>query len=45
MAEPEYFICIGEEAIPLIRQYKIRGIMNRYSLNNDQFNGRWDKII
>lgn len=44
MAEPEYFICTGEEAKPLVKQYSTRGIMNRTSLNSEQFKGRWDKI-
>ena len=44
MTEPEYFICTGSEAIPLIKQYETRGIMNRYSLNNEGFISRWDKI-
>ncbi len=44
MTEPEYFICIGNEAIPLIKQYETRGILNRYSLNNEDFKDRWDKI-
>jgi len=45
MTEPEYFICLGEEAIPLIKQYEKRGIINRYSLNNENYKGRWDRII
>lgn len=45
MSEPEYFICTGEEAFTLVKQYETRGIMNRYSLNNEDFKGRWDKII
>lgn len=33
-----------EEAKPLVKQYSSRGIMNRASLNSEQFKGRWDKI-
>ncbi len=45
MSEPEYFICTGKETFTLVKQYETRGIMNRYSLNNEDFKGRWDKII
>lgn len=45
MSEPEYFICTGAEAQPLVKQYSTRGIMNRTTLNNEDYKGRWDKII
>lgn len=44
MIEPEYFICNTNEAKSLIKEYSTRAIMNRYSLNNENFKNRWDKI-
>jgi hypothetical protein len=44
MIEPEYFVCTGNETESLIKEYRTRSIMNRYSLNNENFNNRWDKI-
>ncbi|NHM01472.1 PDDEXK-like family protein [Flavobacterium difficile] len=44
MTEPEYFICNSNETELLIKEYRTRAIMNRYSLNNDDFKSRWDKI-
>lgn len=44
MIEPEYFICNSNETELLINEYSTRAIMNRYSLNNDNFKSRWDKI-
>ena len=44
MAEPEYYICTGEQAKKKVKQYATRGIVDLSSLNSDDFKGRWDKI-
>jgi len=45
MTYPEFYICTGKEARQKVNQYTTRGIITVSSLNNDQFKGRWDKII
>ncbi len=44
MEQPEYFICTSKEADENIKEYKERGIVNRYSLNNEKFIGCWNKL-
>lgn len=44
MTEPEYFICTGKEAKERVKQYETRGILNLYSVNNDDFKSNWGKI-
>ena len=44
MADPEYFICTGNEAKASVKQYATRGIVSISKLNNTTFKARWDKI-
>mgnify|MGYP002683012188 FL=1 len=44
MEQPEYFICTSKEADENIKEYKERGIVNRYLLNNEMFLGCWEKL-
>lgn len=44
MNGPDYFIANGKETKRKVKQYTTRGIIDLSSLNNDDFNGRWDKL-
>lgn len=44
LTHPEFFICSSAEAKRKIKEYATRGILNMYSINNDKFKNRWDKI-
>lgn len=43
---PDYYILSMEEVRSLYKQYKTRGILNLYSVqNNNLYKDRWDKIV
>ncbi len=44
MEQPEYFICTSKEANENIKEYKKRGIVNRYLLNNELYLDNWNKL-
>lgn len=44
METPEYFICTSDEAKGNVKEYKERGIVNRYALNADEFKNKWEKL-
>lgn len=45
MTEPEFFISKGFEAKKHAKQYPTRGIIDLRRLDNEDFKGRWDKIV
>lgn len=44
MTAPEYFICTSNEIKPKIKEYETRGILYISSVDNEDYNGRWDKL-